>query len=348
MRIIAAFDSFKGCLSSLEIAGEVRRAVEETLPGSEVIEVAVADGGEGTIGAVVDRLGGRVMETVVSDPLGRPTVARYGISGDLGIIEASQACGITLLRNEERNPLLTTTKGVGELILDAISNGCGRFIVGIGGSATNDGGRGMIEIEGFLEQAGRCSFTVARDVDNPFIGPRGASRVFGPQKGAGPADVETLERRLTEYSKVILAETGVDVRKMPGAGASGGLGGAFAAFLGAELKPGIEMVLDVIGFDSFLEGADLVFTGEGRSDAQTVHGKAPAGVLARAMKKGIPVALVSGAISHCPELDSLGFSVMRAVSPEDMPLEEAMMPATARKNIHETVKSIIGLFRIFV
>lgn len=342
MRIIAAFDSFKGCLSSLEIAGEVRRAVEETLPGSEVIEVAVADGGEGTIDAVVDRLGGRVMETVVSDPLGRPTVARYGIAGDLGIIEASQACGITFLRNEERNPLLTTTKGVGELILDAISNGCSRFIVGIGGSATNDGGRGMIEVDGFLEQARRCSFTVACDVDNPYVGPQGASRVFGPQKGAGHEEVEILEERLTEYAKVILAETGVDVRDMPGAGASGGLGGAFAAFLGAELKPGIEMVLDVIGFDSLLEGADLVFTGEGRSDAQTVHGKAPAGVLARARKKGIPVALVSGAISHCPELDSLGFSVMRAVSPEDMPLEEAMMPATARRNIHEAVAGIIA------
>jgi glycerate kinase len=269
-------------------------------------------------------------------------LARYGIAGDLGIIEASQACGITLLRSEERNPLLTTTRGVGELILDAISNGCGRFIVGIGGSATNDGGRGMIEIEGFLEQAGRCSFTVARDVDNPFIGPRGASRVFGPQKGASPADVETLESRLTEYSKVILEETGVDVRNMPGAGASGGLGGAFAAFLGAELKPGIEMVLDVIGFDSLLEGADLVFTGEGRSDAQTVHGKTPAGVLAHAMKQGIPVALVSGAILPCPELDSLGFTVMRAASPEGMPLEEAMMPATARRNIHEAVAGIIA------
>ena len=341
MRIIAAFDSFKGCLSSLEIADEVRRAVEETLPGSEVIEVAIADGGEGTIDAVVGRLGGRFMEAVVSDPLGRPTVARYGIAGDLGIIEASQACGITLLGNEERNPLLTTTKGVGELILDAISNGCSRFIVGIGGSATNDGGRGMIEAEGFLEKARNRSFTVACDVDNPFIGPQGASRVFGPQKGAGPAEVEILEERLTEYAKVILAETGVDVRNMPGAGASGGLGGAFAAFLGAELKPGIEMVLEAIGFDSLLEGADLVFTGEGRSDWQTARGKAPAGVLAHARKQGIPVALVSGAILPCPELDSLGFTVMRAVSPEDMPLEEAMRPSTARKNIQKTIKSII-------
>ena len=341
MRIVAAFDSFKGCLFSLEIAGEVRRAVEETLPGSEVVEVGIADGGEGTIDAVVGRLGGRFAEAVVSDPLGRPTVARYGIAGDLGIIEASQACGINLLRPEERNPLLTTTKGVGELILDAISNGCKRFVVGIGGSATNDGGRGMVEVEGFLEKARNCSFTVACDVDNPFIGPQGASRVFSPQKGAGPADIEILERRLTEYAEVILAETGVDVRNMPGAGASGGLGGAFAAFLGAELTPGIEMVLDAIGFDDIIKGADLIFTGEGRSDFQTAHGKAPAGVLSHARRQGITVALVSGAILHCPELDSLGFAAMRAVTPEGIPLEEAMRPTVARKNIYNAIKSIL-------
>ncbi len=341
MKIVVAFDSFKGCLSSREAAAVARRAIEDTVPSAEVVEVAIADGGEGTVDAIVGSLGGRVIETVVSDPLGRPVTARYGIAGRLGIIEASQACGITLLKKEERNPLLTTTRGVGELILDAISNGCDRFIVGIGGSATNDGGRGMIETEGFLEKARNCTFTIACDVDNPLIGPSGASRVFGPQKGAGPSEVEILERRLADYADLILAETGVDVRDMPGAGAAGGLGGAFASFLGAELKPGIEVVLDAIGFDSLLDGADLVFTGEGCSDAQTAHGKAPAGILAHAKKKGIPVALVSGAVKHSPELDSLGFMAIKAVSPESMPLEEAMDPDTAKKNIYDTIKSIL-------
>ena len=341
MKVIAAFDSFKGCLSSLEVANEVRRAVEDAIPGAETVGVAVADGGEGTIDAVVNHLGGRILEAVVSDPLGRPILARYGMAGSLGIIEASQACGITLLKKEERNPLLTTTRGVGELILDAIAHGCDHFLVGIGGSATNDGGRGMVEAEGFLDKARTFRFTVACDVDNPFIGPQGASRVFGPQKGASPADVEILERRLTDYAQVILSETGVDVRGMPGAGASGGLGGAFAAFLSAELKPGIEMVLDAIGFDGLIRGADLIFTGEGCSDAQTAHGKAPAGVLCHARKQGIPVALVSGAIRHCPGLDNLGFAAMRAVSPETLPLEEAMKPATAKKNIYATIRSIL-------
>ena len=255
MKIIAAFDSFKGCLSSQEVAAVVRRAVEDMLPDAEVVELSVADGGEGTLDAVTRTLGGRFMTAVVSDPLGRPTVARYGVAGNLGIVEVSQACGLTLLKDDERNPLLTTSRGVGELILDAIANGCERFIVGLGGSATNDGGRGMIEVDGFLDKARKCTFTVACDVDNPFIGPQGASRVFAPQKGAGLEDVEVLERRLAEYAKVILSDTGMDVRSMSGAGAAGGLGGAFAAYLGAELRPGIEMVLDAVGFDTLLEGA---------------------------------------------------------------------------------------------
>ncbi|MBP5719587.1 MAG: glycerate kinase [Bacteroidales bacterium] len=344
MKIIAAFDSFKGCLSSPEAAAAVRRAAEDTLPGAEVVEVAVADGGEGTLEALVGSLGGRYMTATVSDPLGRPTVARYGIAGSLGIIEASRACGITLLKEEERNPLLTTTRGVGELILDAIANGCERFLVGIGGSATNDGGRGMIEAEGFLEKARRCNFTVACDVDTPFIGPFGASRVFAPQKGASPAEVEILDRRLTDYAKVILSETGVDVRDMPGAGAAGGLGGAFAAYLGAELRPGVEMVLEAIGFGTLLEGADLVLTGEGCSDVQTARGKAPAGVLAHARKKGVPVALVSGAVKHCPELDAMGFAAIIPATPESMPLEEAMKPEMAKENIYRAVRSLLKAY----
>ena len=342
MKIVAAFDSFKGCLSSLAVAEVARKAIEVARPGAEVVSVGIADGGEGTVDAVMDSLGGRIVEAIVSDPLGRPTIARYGIAGRLGIIEVSQACGISLLDEVERNPLQTTTKGVGELILDAISKGCDRFIIGLGGSATNDGGRGMIEVEGFLDKARCCTFTVACDVNNPFIGPSGASYVFGPQKGATPEDVEILEKRLTNFARVILQETGVDVRNMPGAGAAGGLGGAFAAFLGAELRPGIELVLDTIGFDSLLDGADLIITGEGRSDAQTASGKAPAGVLSRARQKGIPVVLVSGSIKHCPQLDAMGFVSMTAATPDTMPLAEAMQPETVRKNIYDAIKTIMS------
>lgn len=345
-KIVVAEDSFKDCLSSIRVAEAISEGLLCRLPDARVVKVAVADGGEGTVDALVGdgRNGARLVSATVSDPLGRPVRAEYGIVGKTAVIESAAACGLALLQQQERNPLLTTTRGLGELILHAIGQGCTEFLVGLGGSATNDGGRGMIETPGLLEAAHGLKFTVACDVDTPFVGPVGASRVFGPQKGASPSDVELLEQRLVEYSARILADTGVDVRDMPGAGAAGGLGGAFRAYFGAELRRGVDMVLDFIGFDRLLEGADLVITGEGRSDFQTPKGKTPSGVLARARKQGVPVVLLSGAVADCPELRSMGFCGIHAATPEGLPLAEALKEEVARKNLREAAESVVDLY----
>ena len=340
-KIVIACDSYKGCLSSSEVARAAAEGVVEVYPDCEIVRLAVADGGEGTVDALVETLGGHLECAEVSDPLGRPVKAVYGVAGDLAIIESAAACGLTLLSKEERNPLIATTKGLGELILAAIDKGCRRFLIGLGGSATNDGGMGMISADGFLERARGMKFTVACDVDTPYIGAHGASRVFGPQKGASEEDVEILEERLRGYALKILADTGIDVSDMAGAGAAGGLGGAFRAYLGAELKRGVDLVLDQIGFDSIIDGADLVITGEGCSDYQTLKGKTAAGVLERAKRKGIPVMLVSGAIRDGQMLRDGGFGIIAAASPEEMSLAEAMRPETAEHNIYETVKRLL-------
>ncbi len=340
-KIVIACDSYKGCLSSSDVANAAAHGVAEVYPDCEVVKLAVADGGEGTVEALVDTLGGHLEWAEVSDPLGRPVKAAYGVAGDLAIIESAAACGLTLLTKEERNPLVTSTKGLGELIMAAIDKGCRKFLIGLGGSATNDGGMGMIRAEGFLEKTKGMKFTVACDVDTPYIGEHGASRVFGPQKGASEQDVEILEERLGGYALTILKETGVDVRDMAGAGAAGGLGGAFRAYLGAELKRGVDLVLDQIDFDSKIHGADLVITGEGCSDYQTLKGKTASGVLERAKRQGIPVALVSGAVRDEQMLRDGGFGIIEAVSPLSMSREEAMRPEMAKFNICQTVKRLL-------
>ena len=340
-KIVIACDSYKGCLSSSDVANAAAHGVAEVYPDCEVVKLAVADGGEGTVEALVDTLGGHLEWAEVSDPLGRPVKAAYGVAGDLAIIESAAACGLTLLTKEERNPLVTSTKGLGELIMAAIDKGCRKFLIGLGGSATNDGGMGMIRAEGFLEKTKGMKFTVACDVDTPYIGEHGASRVFGPQKGASEQHVEILEERLGGYALTILKETGVDVRDMAGAGAAGGLGGAFRAYLGAELKRGVDLVLDQIDFDSKIRGADLVITGEGCSDYQTLKGKTASGVLERAKRQGIPVALVSGAVRDEQMLRDGGFGIIEAVSPLSMSREEAMRPEMAKFNICQTVKRLL-------
>ena len=341
-KIVIACDSYKGCLSSSDVANAAAHGVAEVYPDCEVVKLAVADGGEGTVEALVDTLGGHLEWAEVSDPLGRPVRAAYGVAGDLAIIESAAACGLTLLTKEERNPLVTSTKGLGELIMAAIDKGCKKFLIGLGGTATNDGGMGMIRAEGFLEKTKGMKFTVACDVDTPYIGEHGASRVFGPQKGASEQDVEILEERLGGYALTILKETGVDVRDMAGAGAAGGLGGAFRAYLGAELKRGVDLVLDQIDFDSKIRGADLVITGEGCSDYQTLKGKTASGVLERAKRQGIPVALVSGAVRDEQMLRDGGFGIIEAVSPLSMSREEAMRPEMAKFNICQTVKRLLA------
>lgn len=350
MKIVIAPDSFKGCLSSEEVAAYVVEGLKDRLPDAEMITVPVADGGEGLVNALEKSLKGYFSEAAVSDPLGRPAKARYLISGRTAVIEVAEACGLKHVLHssengetiDERDPWNATSKGVGELILDAVGRGCTDFLIGLGGSAINDGGKGMVDfLKHKIQSFDGLHFTCACDVDATFVGDRGASRVFGQQKGASEEMVELLEKRLEDYSMVILEETGTDVRKMKGAGAAGGLGGAFAAYLGASLVPGIELVLDAIGFDSIIEGADLVITGEGRSDSQTAQGKTPYGVLGRAKAAGIPTVLLSGTIEDCPNLKALGFSQLIAVTPEGMDIEKAVQPHIARLNIIEACSRIL-------
>ena len=337
MKIIVAPDSFKGCLSARDAASVLAATLRECLPDANVVECPLADGGEGTLDVLVRALNGTCFEAVVSDPLGRPVRASYGICGDLAIIEVAQACGLHLLAPTERNPLLASSRGVGELLCAAASHGCRRMVIGLGGSATCDGGAGMLAglSEGcalsgreLQDSLSGISISVLCDVDNPFLGPSGAARVFGPQKGASPADVEILEKRMASMAQRMLAQTGLDVSNLPGAGAAGGLGGALAACFGGKLVRGIDTILDLIGFDKLSDGADWVITGEGKSDRQTLSGKAPYGVLQRAGT--IPVALLSGRIEHPETLRTAGFTYLDAITPIDLPDSEATRPDTAR------------------
>ena len=341
MKIVLAPDSYKGCLSASEVADAMEAALIEKHPDAQAVKLPVSDGGEGLLDAVAPRIDATIVHAPASDPLGRRIDAAYAISLDTAIIETAAACGLTLLSGDERNPMKTSTRGVGELIMDAIGRGCRRFIVGLGGSATNDGGQGMTDVPGLIEAAKGMEFTLACDVSAPFVGPHGASRVFAPQKGATPREVEELEARMERRAAQILKLTGMDVRDVPGAGAAGGLGGAFLAFFGARIKSGIEVVLDAMGFDSILEGATLVVTGEGRSDRQTTMGKAPYGVLRHATAKGIPTALVSGSIEDRQKLQKAGFGIVAAATPQGMPLREAMKPETAAANIRRAMLEIL-------
>ena len=370
-KIVVASDSFKGSLTSREISTIVAEAVSEVFPDCQTVCLEIADGGEGTIDALCRALGGSRIEVSVSDPLGKPVVSEYAIvnvpgEGPTAVIEMSKASGLPLVPEGLRNPMLTTTFGTGELIQDALGKGCKHFLIGIGGSATNDGGIGMLASLGwrFLDSDGNelppvgaslskiesidssgknpaldgCSFVTACDVDNPFCGPDGAAFVFAPQKGAGPEEVILLDKGLESFSSVIRKSTGVDVKDIPGAGAAGGLGGALLAFLGARLTPGAEMVLEAIGFDSLAEGADLVITGEGRMDFQTLKGKAPLCVLRHATRLGIPTISLAGIISDYDLLKNLGYKDILCINPPGLPHETAMQSAVARRNLYITIK----------
>ncbi len=368
--IVVASDSFKGSLTSPEVAEAIHRGVKEVSPSARVVKLNVADGGEGTMEALIDALGGKRVKLCVSDPLGRPINTFYGLSdGQTAIMEMASASGLPLLKAEERNPLHTSTYGTGEMIADALRRGCRKIYIGIGGSATNDGGMGMLSALGYrfydasgrdlspcgarLEQVERidasgvmpemaaAEFVVACDVDNPFYGPRGATRVFAPQKGATPEEVLLLERGMRHYADKVFGATGVSIAHAAGAGAAGGVGGAFLAFLKAKLTPGIEMVLDALRFDEVIANASLVITGEGRMDRQTAMGKTPAGVLKRAKAKGIPVIAIGGSVEHCPELEALGFKQIAGITPAGMPLEVAMQPDVAARNLSATTASIL-------
>lgn len=354
----------------MEVAQSVAKAVKEAYPSCEVVEVNVADGGEGTMDALQQTLGGRKVILEVSDPLGRPVDASYVIleDGSTAVLEMSAASGLPLLAPEERNPSKTSTLGTGELIRDALDKGCRKFLVGIGGSATNDAGMGMLHALGYrfmdasgtelapvggsminvasIDMSGRhpalseAQFIVACDVKAPLYGPDGAAYVFAPQKGADNEMVEALDMGLRHFAEVSAFATGCDSSSLEGSGAAGGLGYAFRQFLGASLERGVEMVLDAIHFDELLNGADLVITGEGRVDSQTLTGKTPYGVALRALRQGIPVVAIGGSVTLDKSQAQLaGFKDVLQVTPVGMSLQEAMKPEVAAENIYQTIKT---------
>lgn len=372
LRIIAAFDSFKGSLTSREAGEAFRRGFIAECPDAEVEVLAIADGGEGMAEAICEGVGGVMVSKVVSDPLGRKVEARYALvnEGDTAVIAMSAASGLTLLSPEERNPLVASTYGTGELIADALERGCSKIIMGLGGSATNDCGVGMLRALGYrfydvtgeelhdtisiLERVESIStvnrhpllmgvrFTAAVDVDNPLYGPMGAAHIFAPQKGASPNMVKRLDKALRHYAEVIDTESA----EVAGTGAAGGMGYALYTMLGARMSPGIEIVLSLLDFERRVEGATLVVTGEGSIDAQTLHGKAPAGVLAAAQRKNVPVVALGGRVVGFDELQSGGFHEVYAITPDGQPTEVAMQRDTAIENMERAARSIARKFKM--
>lgn len=383
MKVILAFDSFKGSLSSARAAEAAACAIREIHPRAEITSVLIADGGEGTAAAVAaTRPSSRQVVADVTDPLGRPIKASYTISAHYGlpssssryeeaVIETATASGLTLLTPCERNPELTSSFGTGLLIRDAIRRGCRDIIIGLGGSATNDAGAGMLAALGwrFIDARGNtvhpCGanlssiaridstrvlpelketrFLIATDVSNPLTGPEGASFVFAPQKGADSGMAARLDAALAHFASL---EDKYSFSVVPGAGAAGGLGFAFLAFLGASLSSGIDLILDANHFDRLIAGADLIITGEGHIDAQTLMGKAPAGILARAKKKSVPVVAFAGSleISERETLIKAGFLDVIPVSPAHLPLRIAMDPNIAARNLSLAVARFIKNF----
>lgn len=370
MKITLAFDSFKGSLSSDEVSDAFQEGLLEVLPYCTIKKVSIADGGEGTAEALLRSLNGEWVETQVSDPLDRPINARYGIidRGRTAIIELAEASGLTLLNEEERNPMKTSTFGTGQLMVHAIKRGCTKLLLGIGGSATNDGGTGMLRAMGFrfmdkeeqelvgggeiLEKITRIDdsqampeihntqFVVACDVTNPLYGPEGAAHVFAPQKGATYTIVETLDCGLRNYAKAILRFNGKDVAHTAGGGAAGGSGAGLLALLDARLERGIDFILEAMHFEETIQGSSLVVTGEGCIDRQTVMGKAPSGVLRKASSQGIPCIAIGGRIKWCKELEESKFKKIICINDADIGTEKAMQYDVARANVKRTAVKI--------
>jgi len=356
MKILVAPDSYKGSLSSKQVCQAIEEGLLKACQGVfEVVKGPIADGGEGTVDAFLSALGGQLIELTVTGPLGKPVHSFYGILPDgTAVIEMAAASGLSLVPTHQRNPLVTTTYGTGQLIRHALDRGCSRFIVGIGGSATNDAGVGMLQALGikFLDDAGKevpwgggnldkvatidlkgmdsrlknAQFIVACDVDNPLCGEKGASAVYGPQKGATPDMVKLLDRNLSHLADVAAGVLGEDHRNDPGAGAAGGLGFAFKAFLDAQMRPGIDVVMEATHMDTLAAQSDIIITGEGRTDYQTAQfGKAPSGVAKLGKRMGKPVLLISGALGEgYQELFNQGVIAAFSIANGPLSLQEAM------------------------
>lgn len=376
-KIVVASDSFKGSVASAEVAECAERAIHKVFPDCEVVKIPVGDGGEGTVETLIAAMQGKTVGCVVHDPLMRPVGVTYGISGDqkTAVIEMAAASGLTLVPVSERNPLLTTTYGTGEMIKDALSRGCRHFLIGIGGSATNDAGMGMLQALGFrffdkdgqtlglggemldrvwaIDDSGvlpslcEASFTVACDVSSPFYGEEGAAYVFGRQKGADEQMIRQLDNGLRHFAAVVKRTGRRAIDTLPGAGAAGGLGGGFVAFLHAVLKPGIQMVLDALHFEERIQGAALIITGEGKLDKQTCMGKTPFGVLQAGLKQAIPVIVLGGSVEETEALNKAGFLAVLPLLPYPVSLEQAMDKEFTRHNIMRVLEQHMRMIRYY-
>jgi glycerate kinase len=375
MKIIFAPDSFKESMTSFEVAESLEKGFKQVLPDADYVKLPVADGGEGTVQALVDATGGTLVSKTVTGPLGTPVSATYGLLGDqkTAVIEMAEASGLHLVPEAKRNPLITTTRGTGELIHDAIEQGITKLVIGIGGSATNDGGSGMAKALGvkFLDKEGKeicdgggalgelasidasglhpalqnVTIEVACDVDNPLTGSRGASAVFGPQKGATPDVVRQLDQNLKHLAHFMREDLGIEVESVSGAGAAGGLGAGLYGFLGAQLKSGIDIILDTLEFSKQIEGANLIITGEGKIDHQTVHGKTPIGVAKRAKLQQIPVIAIAGSLGEGYELVyNEGIDAVFSIVPGIMSLPEAL--ANGKGSTEKCARNIASIYKL--
>jgi len=375
MKILIASDSYKHCLSSKEVGEYLREGILEKMPEATVVIVPVADGGEGTVDSLVDSAGGKKVSASVHGPLMKETTAQFGFIDDArtAVMEMSAASGIELLKGEELDPFKTTTYGTGEMILKALDKGCRKIVIGLGGSATNDGGGGMLQALGvkLLDKDGKSipkgggglsaldkidasglderlkdvEIVLASDVDNPLTGNDGATKVYGPQKGAGDREVEVLEENIIRFADLTENITGKDLRDEPGAGAAGGIGFGFMAYLDAQMRNGFQLICEMTGLENEVRNCDLVITGEGKIDRQTQYGKTPYGVAQVAKKYNKPVIAVSGTLGEGYEvLFQKGFDALFSITNRPMSLQDSMK--NAGKLLKSTGKSLAGLIQV--
>ena len=377
MKVVIAIDSFKGCMSSKELSVCIEEGIKVVYPDALIESCEVADGGEGTLQAMVNNTNGKILTCKVHDPLMREIEAQYGILGDskTAVIEMARSSGLPLIAIEKRNPLVTTTFGVGELIKDAISKGCREFIVGIGGSATNDAGVGMLRALGyrFLDKSGdeiglgggelgkiasietshameelkSCHFLIACDVDNPMYGAKGASQIYGRQKGATEEMVLLLDENIKHFASVIEKYLGKNIAHIPGTGAAGALGGGFLAFMNAQLRLGIEIVLDTICFEDKIKNANFVITGEGKIDAQSLMGKVISGISKLTQKHKVPLLALAGHVEDdAKDAHQYGVDAIFSIMNYPMSLCDAMQKENTQKLMRQSVEEIFRLIKI--
>lgn len=377
MKIVIANDSFKGSLEAMEVSNAIEKGIRKVIEDAEIIKKPLADGGEGTVKALVTATKGTIEKAIVTDPLGNKIESFYGIlgNGTTAVIEMASASGLNLVPLEKRNPMITTTYGTGELIKAALDKGCRHFIIGIGGSATNDGGVGMAQTLGVkfydvngcdIEYGGvalkyidkidisamdlrikDCDFVVACDVTNPLCGANGASYVYGPQKGATEDMVKELDENLNHLADVVKRDLNKIIKNIPGAGAAGGLGGGMIAFLNAKLQSGIDIVIEQLDLERHIKDADFVITGEGRIDSQTVNGKVPFGVAKVAKKHNVPVIAIAGSLSDDSHINhESGIDAMFSIINNPVDIRTAMESANAKIYIERATEEIFRLIRV--